>query len=273
MLRKAGFRIYQNFLMPSRLGEYERLLKSLMKEGYNFLTVADLADCAKGKALPPLACILRVDVDSDIRTARQMFAIERVLAVRTTYYFRVSTFDAELMRRMTAYGSEVGYHYEELATVAKRLGLRDKADLDANISQIRKEFATNIEMFAEYAGHLPTTISSHGDFINRRLGVSNYEAIDAALRERFGIVAEAYDEWLNATVQARFSDWDPPNWWRPCAPVQAISRRVPCLYLLLHPRQWQASVLENLRLDTERLSEDLLYRARSMARGKRLRSG
>jgi hypothetical protein len=269
MLKKAGFRIYQNFLMSSRLGEYERLLKSLIEKDYKFLTVAELAGCARGKALPPLACIVRVDVDSDIGTAREMFAIEVSLGARTTYYFRLSTFDAKLMRQMTAFGSEVGFHYEESATVAKRYGLRDKADLDANISTVREEFARNIEIFAQYAGHLPKTIASHGDFINRRLGFINYDAIDAALRERFGIVAEAYDEWLNAVVEARFSDSEPPNWWSPCSPDQSISRRVPCLYLLLHPRQWQANVWENLRLDATRIVEDLRYRVRCTARGKR----
>ena len=224
MLRSAAYRLYQDFLMPSRLDGYERLLSSFRKAEYTFLTICDLAVATlASKDLPRLTCVIRSDVDTDSATAQRMFEIEQSVGARTTYYFRLSTLDVGLTRRLGACGSEAGYHYEELATIARRLGLRNKADVDANLPLIRESFARNIEHFARTVGFMPRTIASHGDFINRKLKIPNYYAIDGALRERFSILAEAYDTWLNTSVGARFSDCDAPAWWMPEPPDKAIS--------------------------------------------------
>lgn len=254
--------------MSPRLGEYERLLAGLRGKGYRFLTIAELAACSRSEAaLPPLACVIRNDVDTDPGTARRMFELERTCDARATYYFRLSTFDPPLMHSIAAHGSEVGYHYEELATIAKRRGLRTKAELDAHLPSIRAAFSRNIQAYAERAGRLPKTIASHGDWINRKLGVPNSYAIDAELRARFGIVAEAYDEWLNRPVQARFADHcGAPNWWMPHAPDETIAGGVRCLYFLVHPRQWRANPAENLRVDANRAVEGLAYGWRCLAR-------
>jgi len=263
MMKNIGYRIYQNMLMNSRLGDYRCLLESLVEQNYTFLTVANLAIRDTTKAPPEATCIIRMDVDSDVSTAESMFEIARRSGVRATYYFRLSTLDQDLMRRISAHGSEVGFHYEELATIAKRLGLRNKAQVDEHLPEIREEFAKNLAIFAKHAGHWPLTIASHGDWMNRRLRIPNQYAIDPGLRSRFDIVAEAYDECLDAPVKARFSDIDAPAWWKPCAPDRAISDRVSCLYFLVHPRQWRANVLQNLRLDTERVMEEAIYRFRA----------
>lgn len=265
MLETIRYRVYQDFLMPSRLGEYARLLTQLQEQGYTFLTVAGLAAAVKSGTLPALACVIRMDVDTDLWTARHMFEVEEALGVRATYYLRLRPFDANLARRIAAHGTEVGFHYEELATVAKRRGLRNKADVDAFLPKIREEFAANINWFAEQVGFWPKTIASHGHFINRKLGIPNHYAIDRTLRERFGIMAEAYDDWLNAPVQARFSDVEPPAWWSPGDPDEAIRRRVPCIYILVHPRQWRANRFENARLEIERVMEELAYQGRRVA--------
>jgi hypothetical protein len=259
MLKRIAWRVYQDFFMSSRLGEYERLLQQLLGQGYVVMRVSDLAACARQGVMPEPACVLRIDVDSDLATARQMFTIAQALGVRATYYFRRSTTDAGLMRQIAAQGSEVGFHYEELATFAKRLGLRSKAEVDDALPAIRREFAANLRDFAAQLGRLPETIASHGDFINRRLRLANHYAIDVAQREHFGLIAEAYDEWLNAPVRARFSDQGPPEWWTPSAPEEAIARRVSCLLLLVHPRQWRANAVENLRLNMERAVQDVVW--------------
>ena len=266
MFKAAVYRFYQNYLMASRLPEYERLMSMLVEHGYSFLTVADLARRAEGAALPARTCIVRVDVDSDVPTAREMFCIKRALGIRTTYYFRLCTLDSELMKEIPASGSEVGYHYEEIATVAKRLGLQSRADVESSISIIRAEFTRNIERFADQAGSYPVTIASHGDWINRKLRLTNHFIADPALRHALGILAEAYDPELNRPVQARFSDAEAPAWWRPASPAEAIKNGVSCIYLLVHPRQWRANRLENFRLDIERSAEASLYLSRCLAK-------
>ncbi|MBV8459560.1 MAG: hypothetical protein JO009_01590 [Candidatus Eremiobacteraeota bacterium] len=266
MLKAAVYRFYQNFLMSSRLAEYERLMSKLVEQGYCFITIADLAR-RNGGAIPARTCIVRVDVDSDLPTAREMFRIKRALGITSTYYFRLSTLDPELMKEISACGSEVGYHYEELATVAKRLGLCNKAEIDNCILLIRDEFKRNIQSFSAQAGALPRTIASHGDWVNRKLRLPNHYFADRALCEAFGITAEAYDPRLNAQVKARFSDADAPAWWRPEPPSKAVTDGVSCIYLLVHPRQWRANRLENLRLDIERVIESILYSWRCKAKG------
>jgi hypothetical protein len=255
------------------LGEYTRLLEDLVRQGYTFLTVAALAMGAKTKNLPAFACVIRQDVDTDLPTAREMFSIEKVLGIKATYYFRLRPFDAGFARQVAAHGSEVGFHYEELATVAKRLGLRSKAEVDAQLPAIRQEFAANLTHFAEQLGFWPKTIASHGDFANRKLKIPNHYIIDPTLRQRFGITAEAYDEWVNAPVQARFSDAAPPEWWMPGPPEDAIRNRVPFIYILVHPRQWRANRVENGRLEIERAIEGWSYWRRCARRGPRQKGG
>ncbi len=262
VIKRTGYRIYQNVLMASRLGEYACLLRSLADQGYTFLTVADLAAYAKGGSLPDLSCIIRMDVDSDTATAREMFEVAHLSVAKATYYFRLSTLDPSLMRRIAEHGSEVGFHYEELATVAKQRGLCDRRQVDEHIPAIRAQFKKNIAIYAECAGEWPRTIASHGDWINRKLRIPNQYAIDESLRRQFGIIAEAYDDWLNAPVKARFSDNDAPEWWKPGTPSGAISDRVSCLYFLVHPRQWRANVRENIRVDAVRATEGLRYSIR-----------
>lgn len=273
MMKKAVFRAYQNFLMRSRLPEYERLLGDFVAQGYSFLTVADLARQGTSGRLPPRSCVVRIDVDSDVATARDMFRIERALGLRTTYYFRLRTLEPGLMREIADSGSEVGYHYEELATFAKRHGLRNGGDIDAWTDAIRADLARNIERFAEIAGRVPLTIASHGDWVNRKLRIFNHSVVDVALRARFGLLAEAYDDWLNAPVRARFADAPPPAWWVPGAPASAVAEGTACIYLLLHPRQWRANWHENLRLDVERAAEGVAYAARCAARANAERRG
>jgi hypothetical protein len=266
MFATIRYRAYQDFLMPSRLGAYARLLESLIRQGYTFLTVAGLATGVKTGNLPALTCVIRMDVDTDLPTAREMFLIEKALGVKTTYYFRLRPFDAGFARRVAGNGSEVGFHYEELASVAKRLRLRNKAEVDTHLPAIREQFAANLAWFAQQVGFWPKTIASHGDFANRKLRIPNHYAVNEALLERFGIIAEAYDEWVNAPVQARFSDSEPPAWWMPGPPDEAIRRRVPCIYILVHPRQWRANRAENARFEIERAMEGLAYRRRCSRR-------
>jgi hypothetical protein len=266
MFATIGYRAYQDFLMRSRLGEYTRLLESLIKQGYTFLTVAGLATGVKAGNLPALACVIRMDVDTDLPTAREMFSVEKALGIKTTYYFRLRPFDAGFARRVAAHGSEVGFHYEELASVAKRLGLRNKVEVDTQLPAIREEFATNFAWFAQQVGFWPKTIASHGDFVNRKLRIPNSYAVNGRLLERFGIIAEAYDAWVNAPVQARFSDSQPPAWWIPGPPDEAIHSRVPCVYILVHPRQWRANRAENARFEIERVIEGWAYQRRRTRR-------
>ena len=73
-------------------------------------------------ALPGRVLLVRHDVDSDVSRARRMREIERGLGTVSTYFFRRVTWDVAFMRELQSEGCEVGYHYEELATLVKERG-------------------------------------------------------------------------------------------------------------------------------------------------------
>lgn len=90
----------------------------------------------------------RHDIDTDVGGARAFFEIEKALGIRASYYFRLSTIDRDLMREINSYGSEVGYHYEELATHAKRYGLNTPAVARAHMDAITAELSATSALWS-----------------------------------------------------------------------------------------------------------------------------
>ena len=164
--------------------------------------------------------ILRHDVDSDIETTRAMWRIERELGIKSSYFFRLSTVDLPLMREIEACGGSVGYHFEELATVAKRKGLKTREQVMEDLPYMRDPFERNLTELRDQTQLPLRFVASHGDFVNRRLGVPNWVILrDAAFRDRMNIELEAYDEACMRHVQSRHSDGQPyPTYWEPAPP-------------------------------------------------------
>lgn len=259
------YRAWQDVFMGSRLAEYSALLARLKELGYRFCTMAEFAavDNPNDHFASPV-CLLRNDVDSDPRGAARMFDCDRSAGVRATYYFRLATLDPDLAARIAAYGSEVGYHFEEIATAAKRLGLRSKGEVAARIEPVRDEFRRNVAMFRKRSGVPLSTVASHGDFANRRLGLPNQQLITQTLLDELGIVADAYDRRIHAGLAARFTDCPPPRWWKPDDPMRALQNRPATVSILVHPRQWICNPAANLRLTGRRVAEEAVWRMKSV---------
>jgi hypothetical protein len=258
------YRVWQDLFMGSRLGEYRTLLARIKDLGYRFCTMAEfIAATDRGERFPTPVCLLRNDVDSDPRGAAQMFACDAEARVRATYYFRLATLDPELATCIAEYGSEIGYHFEEIATVAKRLALRSKDDIEARMDLIRDEFRHNVQRFRALSAVAVRTVASHGDFANRRLGVPNQQLLTPALLDELGLVADAYDRRIHAGLAARFTDCPPPQWWKPADPLRALDAKPATVSILVHPRQWTCSPAANLRLAMQRIGEEVLWRTRA----------
>jgi hypothetical protein len=258
------YRLWQDLFMGSRLTGYRALLGRLKELGYQFHTMAEfIEEVTRGDHFPSPICLLRNDVDSDPRGAAKMFECDREAGVRATYYFRLATLDPTLAARIVAQGGEVGYHFEEIATVAKRLGLRTAKEVQDRLENIREEFRRNVGRFRARSGVLLRTVASHGDFANRRLGVPNQEMLTPALLRELGIVADAYDPRIHAGLAARFTDCPPPQWWKPTDPIMALATRPATVSILVHPRQWICNPAENFRLTVQRIGEEAGWRLRS----------
>lgn len=264
------YRAWQDVFMGSRLAEYSVLLMRLKELGYRFCTMTEFAAAAdRDEHLTSPACLLRNDVDSDPRGAARMFDCDRSAGLRATYYFRLATLDPALAARITAYGSEVGYHFEEIATVAKRLGWRTKDEVATHLELVRDEFRKNLAMFRKASGVPVRTVASHGDFANRQLGVPNRQLLTQSLLDELGVL-DVYDRRIHGNWVARFTDRPPPQWWRPDDPMRALEKIPTTVSILVHPRQWICNPSVNIGLTVGRVGEAAAWRMRSALRAKQV---
>lgn len=252
-------RLYSDYLMPSRLHHYAALLEQAHRAGYRQLPLRDYARLAASGATDDGRFLVhRHDIDTDIATARRMFDIERRHGVRASYYFRLSTLDPGLMRDIEAWGGEASYHYEEIATWAKRHHLRRPEQVASHLPAIREQFAANLARIEADLGYKLRSVASHGDFANRRLGIANHALLDDALRRRCGIECEAYDAALHGQLDIYISDQPAPRYFNPLSPQQALGRhRRICL--LTHPLQWRTNWIDTSRHNLRRLYEELAW--------------
>ena len=260
--RTAAQRLYADFRMPSRLDSFERLLRAFVEAGYAVTSIEAFARrlLDSGAGTTERTLILRHDVDTDPATARAMWQIEHRLGVAGSYYFRLSTLDADLMAAIAEAGGSASYHYEEIATVAKRRRLRTSAEVEACLPEAQAEFRENLLRLRTLTGLPMEIVASHGDFVNRRLGVPNWRLlVDDAFRRSVGIVAEVYDQALMAPVTSRHSDTLYPRFWLPASPLAAVLQGDPVVYVLVHPRHWRTAPAENLRDDLRRVAEGIAY--------------
>lgn len=252
-----------NFRLQDRIAEYEGLLIALLSRGYEFLTVRDVAQhLQQGKPLPPRRVTLRHDIDTDPEYADRWLMVESRHGIRASYYFRLRTLDISAMKRIERAGGEASYHFEELASVIRRAGDARKEVSAAAIASARKEFEENFLAISSRCGWQLRTVASHGDFVNRRIGMTNSIVVaDADLRSRLGIVAEAYDADLTATFERRLSDGIGAGWRFGSTPQAAVDEDVASIQILTHPRHWRAKATSNLVEDLDRLLSGLLFKA------------
>lgn len=262
-LATVSDRMYSDFLMPSRLGKYRALLEAALAEDYTFVSIEEYWNLLRANEIDPARryFILRHDIDTDTETADVMWRIERALKISSSYFFRLSTIDLPLMARIAEGGSWVSYHFEELATVAKRRRPVDSAAAMRLVPEAQDLFRTNLARLRGQTGLPMDVVTSHGDFVNRMLDLGNYEILtDPAIREEMGISLETQDKPFLTSVTAHQSDSPYPRFWIRGDPFVAIADREPIVYLLVHPRHWRVNRLVNLRDNAGRLREGLSYR-------------
>jgi hypothetical protein len=254
-------RFYSDFLLPDRLDEYRQLLVHAVELGYQTMSIGKYRRAAAlDERNGTKALILRHDIDTDLPTAKAQFDIERSLEVSASYFFRLATVDVEFMRHLDAHGSDVGYHYEELSTMARARGLRTRGEVELHLPEIRDRFRENLRGLRARTGLPLRFVAAHGDMANRYLGMRNQELLDDALRSELEIEITADVRASTPGLVSRFSDAAYPRFWKPHDPRIALERGDAVVYLLTHPRQWRRNVRENLRDDLNRLVEGYRYR-------------
>ncbi len=256
------FRVYQDLLMADRMQAYRALLVDAVEHGYQVVSVERWAEMIE-QGLDPEArvMIMRHDVDTDEGLTPKWADIEQDVGAGASYFYRLSTLGQKDVETVTKMGFHVSYHFEELAEVAKRRKLRSKDEVLAHMPEIQDEFARNVQMLRKRFGWSMEMVCSHGDWMNRLLGIKNWALLDERVRRELGIRWETYDAELMEPMNAYFSDVDPPKWWKPGDPHAAIAANIPVIGILTHPKQWRSNVRCNIEELVRRVSEGLAYRS------------
>lgn len=255
--------------MPSRLPEYRRLLARASELGYRLISVEQWAELLK--STPSMAeggtrlLVLRHDVDTDAAFTLLSRQVELEFGASASYFYRQSTMDARVIEAVMRDGFHVSYHFEELADVAKKRGLRDAQAVRARMGEIQELFASNLQRLRQQFGWSARIVCSHGDWINRRLGLRNLALLDdPVFRARVNVEHETYDAPLMDPLRGYYTDAQPPIYWRKSgSPVPALEAGLTPLGLLTHPRQWRPSPLSNTAETGRRVAEGLSYRFQS----------
>jgi len=178
------------------------------------------------------------------------------------------------MQAIAEAGGEASYHYEELATEAKASCLWEVEQVQARLPLIRQRFLENLQRLRGATGLPMTTVASHGDWANRKLGLANTEILKCPeMRRSATVQVEAYDYDLLKFVTARYADAVCPVWWvgkrvaqagpGPMeflngglrTPVEAVREGLPAIYVLLHPEQWRRGPRWHFKEQVKRLRE------------------
>jgi len=272
--RRVTARARADLFLSDRRAEYENILKRLRAGGFASLTLRELASRRNSsKGIPERWVILRHDIDTDPDYALVWLTLERKYGFTASYYFRQCTANVKLMQHIEQSGSEASYHFEELATIVRRRGQWDGPVTESLIAEARCEFEQNFCALRANTKLPLLSVASHGDFVNRRLGVTNSVILDCVeTRQRLGIIAEAYDVEIVDLFDARISDIMGNERWRwsnmasnsgkegPSSeefrspdPVKLIEHGAMALQILTHPRHWRANIASNLRENCDRL--------------------
>jgi hypothetical protein len=266
-------RIRKDYFFAPRHEEYRRILEVARRQQYEVMSLLDFYSRQRG-LVHQRVLALRHDVDNSNRKGVRLFLeLEKEFAVSATYYFRLKTFEmTEIVTEVLEYGSEVGYHFEEPASLAKRHRMTSRRELEKeeNRKRIDEMMERNIEGINAKFGAQIRSLCSHNDFYNRRLKVENHAFLSDSVRQRFNILFEAYDpSFVGLFDQCIFDVTDNSFlWYDDCSPVKAMLDGVPKIQVLTHPRQWHPDPILNTRENLHRLFQELYYRSVGLEQGE-----
>lgn len=220
---------------------WREICDTFISSGFVPLTIADYISMKHSSTLPKKYVILRHDIDRRPSHALAMAELEAENDIHSTYYFRVPyTFDKAIIRKISALGHEIGFHYECLS--------KTKGDSAAAV----KLFGEELAMLRDCAE--VKTICMHGrpasPYDNRDLW-NEYSFAE------YGVIGEAY---LSISDVCYFTDtgrsWGSTNSVRDSLAgakkhpvitgsdefIAWISKTDECgIYVTAHPERWAGS--------------------------------
>ena len=265
VLRSATTRLRDARHSVDRRDEYSGLLGAAQRGGYELVSLQGFHVRATKAEIPNWRVLaLRHDVDiSDVEGNEAFYEVERAIGARSTFYFRESTSGVhrDFMRRLLRDGFEVGYHYEEGATVAKRHGLTSRAAVEERRGEIVALFRRNCAEFRGRWNPGLSSVASHGDWANRRLEFANHEFVTPGLLAECGLRFEAYADDFLGRFDVYVSDVAlfPQRWAAGYGIEEAIRDGHQRICLLTHERRWHVSRRAGLTADVTRAADGVRF--------------
>jgi hypothetical protein len=164
---------------------YQKLIASLKIAGYSFQTFSDFLRNKRRKTV-----VLRHDVDKLPRHSIVFARLQAQMGIRGSYYFRAvpESWNEKVIKEIAAMGHEVGYHYENLTTVARRFDRKLKnGGLDQLLAAGIADFESNLQRLRKLVS--VQTICMHGSPLSR------FDSKDLWKKYNyndFGIIGEPY---------------------------------------------------------------------------------
>lgn len=169
---------------------YSELLNTLFAQHYNVISFIEFINDFNKRS----TC-LRHDVDHFPYNALKMAKLEAETRVTSTYYFRTipSVFKPDIIKQISNLGHEIGYHYENLSTVAvqmKNVKCKMKNEeeyLKELFETALDDFKKNLEKFRKL--YPVKTICMHGSPLSK---YDNRKLWDVYDYRDYGIIGEPY---------------------------------------------------------------------------------
>lgn len=113
---------------------YKKLLISLQKQNYTFLTFKEFLNSDLKKSI-----VLRHDVDLMPYNSLLFARIQHQMGIKGVYYFRAvkESWNEKIIKEIHSLGHEIGYHYENLTTCKGDLE-KGVEDFKYNLAELRK---------------------------------------------------------------------------------------------------------------------------------------
>ena len=263
--RLIAGRVGHDYVGRDRGLEYRSTLARAVEAGYELTSLMEFhAQTGTVGNRDHRLIALRHDVDiTDVAGNEAFYLSELAMGARSTFYFRLSTVSthASLIRRLLADGFEVGYHFEEAASLAREAAFDRRSSVELLGSTIADRFRRNCDMFRVRWNPGLSSVSAHGDWVNRRLGFTNQEFVGPDLLSECGLRFEAYGPDLLGRVDAYVSDVAvPPSQWTGNYGLEdALGDRHTRICVLTHERRWHVNRRAAATADLNRMASGVAY--------------
>ncbi len=251
-IKMNRLKLFIKYLKNNRIEEYDDIINKAKENDYEVISLRDYIENKYNNSKKLF--VLRHDVDHFSDGTRMMYEVEKKYRVKSSFYFRNSTFEPKLMKDIESYGSESSLHFEPISDFVKaNPRIKNKEDLYKTEFKDRclKILKVNIDRFRLLCDIPCTTISSHGEYENILVQTpNNYLTENIETYKYLGIKLESYNKEMIEKVTCYISDVpieENDGFKYNMTPLQAIENNEKFIMFLSHPNHWHYSFLKKCK--------------------------